>query len=441
MANLAPSRPQALLITPIVPAPTGNGLAMRAALAVEGLTRCCDLWTAVVPVSDPGIDEARMSWVAERCVRAVVIEPEQSEDAVTGWLGDPAAREVVTSAQPLPVRARRASPRSGVAATKQLGRDSFDVIWVLRLYLAGTIASFLAPRTQLMSSARARLMSSARARLVSPARARLILDSDDDDEATLRAIADLHRLRGDVLAAENTKAEAAAYGRLAGACLPWFDQIFTASPVDARTLAVRHGLENIATLPNAVNLGPKSLARSSSDPNFIFVGNFDYLPNLDAAERLSTTLMPVIRRELPGAQLHLVGAGGGSRIEQLGRETGVTAHGPVDDLTTLYRRADLTLVPLRAGGGSRLKILEAFANGIPVVATPEAAEGLDVSGGEELALGSSDDELVSATVRIVRDAGVAADLATRGRGYVSDHHELNTVAQDLANRVVKLVEA
>ena len=415
MANLASRRPRALLITPIAPAPTGNGLAMRAALAVEGLTRCGDLWTAVVPVSDPEIDEDRMQWVSARSVRAVVVDPERPEDAVTGWLGNPAARGVVASAQPLPARARRASPAAGVAATNLLGRNTFDVVWALRLYLAGTIASFLWRSRP----------------------AQLFLDSDDDDEATLNAIADLHILRGDARAAGDARAEASAYSGLATGCLPWFDQVFAASPIDARALAERHGFDNIATLPNAVRVGPPPAARASvQEPTLVFVGNLDYLPNLDAAERLATRLVPAIRRELVGARLHLAGAGGGRYVEHLGREPGVTMHGPVDDLATLYRRANLTVVRLRAAGGSRLKILDAFANNIPVVATPEAAAGLDVHDGRELLLASGDDALVRAVIRVAGNPELSLSLATRAWHYVSHHHDLDTIAQSLADRIV-----
>lgn len=418
MANLAPRRPRALLITPIAPAPTGNGLAMRAALAVEGLTRCCDLWTAVVPVSDPGVDQNRMRWVDERCARSVIVEPEQPADAVIGWLGIPAAREVVSSAQPLPDKARRASPESGIAAKKQLGCENFDLIWVLRLYLAGTAASFIE----------------------SSPRPRLILDSDDDDEMTLRSIAALHVLRGDDAALKKAENEAAAYGRLAAGCLPWFDQVFAASPVDADTLAKRHGLDNVATLPNAVNTASGAVYSPVKEPNIVFVGNLDYLPNLDAVVRLATRVMPAIRRDLPKARLQVAGAGGGSAVAQLKNEPGVTVHGPLEDLKDLYSTVSLAVVPLRAGGGSRLKILEAFANMIPVVATHEAAKGLDVTDGRELVLEVSDEDLASAALEILREPGLAADLAANARRYVTEHHELNAIARNLAGRITGLIK-
>lgn len=417
MANLAPRRPQALLITPIAPAPTGNGLAMRAALAVEGLARCCDLWTAVVPVSDPHIDENRMQWVRERSARAIVVETEQPGEAVTGWLSVSAAREVVSSAQPLPERARKASPRSGIAAAKQLGRNDFDLVWVLRLYLAGTAASFLEG---------------------SP-RPRLILDSDDDDEMTLQSITALHVLRGDDAAAKKTESEAAAYGRLAAGCLPWFDQVFAASPVDTRAMVRRLDLDNLQTLPNAVSLSTPITRSFDRESNMVFVGNFDYLPNLDAAQRLATRVMPAIRRDFPQAHLHLAGAGGGSQIAELEGAAGVTVHGPVDDLEALYSTASLTVVPLRAGGGSRLKVLEAFANMIPVVATHVAANGLEVTDGRDLVLAVDDDELADATIKILREPALAADMAASARRYVSEHHELNAVARDLAERVTGLI--
>jgi len=392
---------------------------MRAALTVEGLARCCDLWTAVVPVSDPGIDESRMQWVSERCVGSVIVEPEQPGDAVTGWLSVPAAREAASSAQPLPDRARRASPRSGVAAKKLLGRDEFDLIWVLRLYLAGTVACFLE----------------------STPRPRLILDSDDDDQATLESISRLHSLRGDEAAAQKAESEAAACSRLAASCLPWFDQIFAASAADARSLAKRHDLEEILTLPNAVSSDSGRLGSVGKEPNVLFVGNLDYLPNRDAAERLVTRVMPAIRRDLPGASLQLVGAGGVDWIAAIKGEPGVTVHGAVDDLAALYSEAAITIVPLRAGGGSRLKILEAFAHRLPVVASHDAARGLDVTDGKELVLAVDDDELASAALRILAEPASAAAMTASARRFVTEHHELGTVARELASRVTALIEA
>lgn len=412
MTRLAPGRPRVLFLTPIIPAPTGNGLAMRAALAVDGLARSCRLATAVVPISDPQGDPAAMAWVAERSERAVLVPLEEPAEAARGWLGAPSGRRLATVVGSLPARARGVSPGSGLAARELLGRDAFDAVWLLRLYMVGAIVPFL----ELLP------------------RPRLILDSDDDDEATLASIAAVHARHGDTAAAEGARAESEAYGRLAAHCLSWFDRVLAASPADARSLAARHGLETTATLPNAVPIGPPRVCTRDfgEAPNLVFVGNCDYAPNRHAVERLALRILPAIREKLPGAGLRIVGAGGGERVAGLGRRDGVTVHGALRELDEVYRDADLAVIPLEAGGGSRLKILELFANGIPVVSTPEGVAGLDVDDGRELLVAADDQGLVAATVRVATEPGLAARLTTRASEFVAREHDRDRITRELA---------
>lgn len=94
----------------------------------------------------------------------------------------------------------------------------------------------------------------------------------------------------------------------------------------------------------------------------------------------------------------------------------------MDDLTPVYAATDAAIVPLRAGGGTRIKILEAFAHGVPVVSTPAGAEGLDIADGRELLLGADAETFVGACVRLAQDSSLGARLSTVARAFVAAHH-------------------
>jgi glycosyltransferase involved in cell wall biosynthesis len=139
----------------------------------------------------------------------------------------------------------------------------------------------------------------------------------------------------------------------------------------------------------------------------------------------------VFRRHFEAAELHLAGAG--EAAARLAHHPGVTVHGFLADLGPLYARARMTIVPLRAGGGSRLKILESFAYGLPVVATPTAALGLDVSDGDQLLIAADNSDLVAAALRIATDSDFAGRLAARAARFVAEKHDEEAVAARIAD--------
>lgn len=412
MASVAP---RILLLAPITPAPTGNGLAMRAALAVLGLARAGELSTAVVPVAGPRPSAEQLAWTAARSARVAVVDPPAGKAAVRSWLERVDGRRIVTAVGDLPERARLASPAAGEAVLEAFGGARFDVVYVLRLYLAAVALPLLDP----------------------PAPLRRLIDADDDDAATLESIARLHELRGEREAAERARRSAAAYDRLASAVLPLFDRVIAAAPPDASSLARRHRLaERITTLPNVVVSGrPHHPAKFPSPARLLFVGNLDYLPNLDAAERLATTILPLIRNGDSEAQLDLVGSARGAILFGLGEKRGVSLHGTVPDLDSFYRQATAVVAPLRAGGGSRIKLLEAFAYGVPVVASPTAAAGLDVAHDRELLLAESDREIAAAASRLAGDPTLAHRLATAASAFVAAHHDMDRTSERLRELV------
>ncbi len=365
---------KALLIAPIAPSNTGNGLAMRIGVTVHGLSQVCNLTVALVPVLDPNANDDSLTWTRQFSDECFFIQLPDERTAILNWLSNTRNRKVFENLLPLPTVSRCACPNTVMSRFED---QSFDLVWTTRLCLAGVANPF------------------------AETGARLILDIDEDDARTMRSIAALHRDRGSSEAAKNLESEARAMESFARFYLKRFDLIVTASDIETRSLKRLHELESVITVPNAIQIpsGKEPSRRTDPPAKFLFVGNMDYPPNLDAAERLASEILPRIRAALPNTELHLVGSGG--NLHHLTRYPGVNIHGFVDDLGPLYASCLATIVPLRAGGGSRLKILEAFARGLPVIASTFAASGLEITDKEHYLRADTDLDIISAATKIL----------------------------------------
>jgi glycosyltransferase involved in cell wall biosynthesis len=243
------------------------------------------------------------------------------------------------------------------------------------------------------------------------------LDLDEDDAAFARS-------RGDVEGA-------ASYERLLAVFAPLFDGLAAASAGEAGAIGARHGL-TVEHLPNAVApaLAPTAphTPRASAEPHpsLLFVGNLTYAPNVEAARVLVNEILPALtRRSGRRARVTLVGPHHGELAELGG--PGVEVAGFVPDLAPLYASADVVVVPLRAGAGTRIKLLEAFAHQVPVVASAAAAAGLDVTPGRHLLLADGPEHAAAAIEAIIADPALAERLAGEALGLVRDRYSPDVV--------------
>jgi polysaccharide biosynthesis protein PslH len=193
-----------------------------------------------------------------------------------------------------------------------------------------------------------------------------------------------------------------------------FDRCLAVSPLEAQALASAAG-RPVDVLPNGVDTETLPPLAPSPGNKLLFVGNLRYRPNDDAVDWMVRDILPRVREEIEDAELMVVGARQG-RCDR--SEQGVRFLGMVDDLVTCYRGAQLALAPLRAGGGTRLKILEAMALGRPVVSTTLGCEGLPVVPGEHLLTADSPQTFAAAIVRLLRDRRLCEQIAGRARSLV-----------------------
>jgi glycosyltransferase involved in cell wall biosynthesis len=166
------------------------------------------------------------------------------------------------------------------------------------------------------------------------------------------------------------------------------------------------------------------------EPNLIvFTGVMSYGPNVTAAEFLARRLMPRVRAVVPDARLALVGRAPPARVRALARMDGVEVVGEVPDMNVWLGRGRLYVCPILSGTGIRNKLLEAFANGLPCVATARAVAGLQVQDRRHFLAGADEEELAGHAVRLLRDAEASRALGAAAREYVLAEHSWEAVAR------------
>lgn len=155
-------------------------------------------------------------------------------------------------------------------------------------------------------------------------------------------------------------------------------------------------------------------------PDLVFIGNFTHPPNVDAALRLVKGIFPRVVRRVPDARLYLIGDRAPGVLRKAA-DSNVVVTGLVDDVSPYLERAAVVVVPLRTGGGQRVKVMEALAAGKPTVMSSLAAAGLEVAPGEEALIAEADEEFADAVLSVLQDDALRRSLAGRARTWAEQH--------------------
>jgi glycosyltransferase involved in cell wall biosynthesis len=172
--------------------------------------------------------------------------------------------------------------------------------------------------------------------------------------------------------------------------------------------------------------------RSSPDPTrptILLSGNLGYRPTVAGARWFAQHVWPQLVRRFPSARWLLVGARPNRAVRRLAESPGVELHADVDDLAPYLAQATVAVAPLSSGSGIPMKILEAWAAGVPVVADRWAASGLDEEGAAAVVAASSPSEWVTALGRLLADREVAASLGDRGREVWAARYRFDRIAE------------
>ncbi len=309
-------------------------------------------------------------------------------------------------AEELPLMARFMADRAREAASL-LGNQSFEVIHAFRLYSAP--------------------LAMALARRMRPAPS-LHLDLDDVESSTHARLAGMYRLNHHT---ENARAEAEdahRYRQLEQRLIPAFQRVYACSEPDADSVRDLTATE-VRVVPNAVAAPETPLDPLTTHPfTFLFLGTLGYYPNEDAAHYFCRDVLPRIRaRTSDRFLLRIAGRGMQPTMKPLSRIEGVRLIGEVDGVEREYADADAVVVPIRAGGGTRIKVLEAFAYRRPVVATSIGVEGIDVVPGEHCLIGSTPGAFAQQCLRLMQDRELGAHLADNAYRLVTERYSPEVV--------------
>lgn len=409
----APRR-RLLYVSPVIPATGGNGLAMRAGAVLCVLARRYAVTLVVAPLYPPLYGSVAPE-LASLCDRVAVLPPARRRvlPAAADRLGRLLARLRGASRGARAGGDASAGSSGGSSAVAlPYAEERFDVVHVFRLSMLALGHRYAAALTAHDPE--------------------LHLDLDDIESDVLREVAALHRGGG-----RNAVADAAARasGRarvLEDDALDTFDRVYVCSEGDRERLAARGGAQ-LCLLPNTVPVAPNDPPVDAGGPfQFLFVGTLGYWPNADAVTWLCDEIVPRIER-LAARDFQVIIAGGGAprSLSRLARPPRVTFTGRVPDVAALYRRTGAALVPIRAGGGTRIKVLEAFGHRCPVVTTSRGIAGIEARDGEHALISDTPDEFAASCARLMQDAALRRRLADAALELVRQRYSIDAVAAAL----------
>ena len=415
-------RPSSLFIAPIMPSDRGNGLAMRTGFFLDAYAQRFAIDLAVVPVAG---GETELTPFVARRVRTAIVLPVAAADT----------HFTLISAI--------ADPKAQLTAFRQYARPSITAR--LNAEIERALIGFAAGHYELVHVSRTYLAALARA-WIGVAKSGgpcLVLDCDEDDTSAYRRLARLYSNGGYGRRADWAQAEAAAFKTLAAHWLPRFDLRLAASIGEARHLSGHAEGLKVAVVPNVAPLSAGRFAPRRPQGgcrDIVFVGSLGYLPNIDAARWFAKRIWPRLRAAVPfPVRFVIAGRGAPRAVMDLARQPGIVVVGGFDDAAPLYRRAALAVVPIRAGGGTRIKLLESAKYGVPVVATRFGAAGTGFRSGQELLLADNERDFAACCARLLTNGKLASRLRAQALRRVRLDYEASSIALHLLGKIDAIV--
>jgi sugar transferase (PEP-CTERM/EpsH1 system associated) len=176
----------------------------------------------------------------------------------------------------------------------------------------------------------------------------------------------------------------------------------------------------------------------SSRAHLVFTGSMDWLPNEDGMQYLVRQILARIRQVEPETTLSIIGRSPTPVVKRLAETAGIEVTGRVDDVRPHIARGSVYVVPLRIGGGTRLKIFEAMSMGKPVVSTTVGAEGLPVTPGHDICIADEPARFAQAVIHLIRDDELRRRIETEARRLVVERYDWSAVAQDFEDALARL---
>ena len=196
---------------------------------------------------------------------------------------------------------------------------------------------------------------------------------------------------------------------------------------------INQQLESRNQIPETSNQHPETgnknpatriqqLETSTQQPVIVFTGAMDYYANIDGVVWFTKEVLPLIKKEIADVQFYIIGSNPTKEVIELSGNNGVTVTGYVPDTREYLRRATVAVVPLRIARGIQNKILEAMAMGLPVVATPQAFEGIEAKPDRDLILGEDEDMIAKGVIKLIKEVSLRKFLCNSARRVVENNY-------------------
>jgi sugar transferase (PEP-CTERM/EpsH1 system associated) len=223
-----------------------------------------------------------------------------------------------------------------------------------------------------------------------------------------------------------------AFSRFENKLCPIFNECVCVSKEDGDRLASICPGANIEFVPNGVDVDYFCpIETKENESSIVFVGSMDWQPNEDAVLYFCDSILPLIKPEIPDVKFYIVGSNPTDRVLKLKSMDGVVVTGLVDDVRPYMVESAVYVVPLRIGGGTRLKILQAFAMKKAVISTSVGCEGLGLVHGEHILISDNPKEFADNVIKLARDKQLRRKLGENGRLLVQDKYDWKAIAEKL----------
>ena len=217
-----------------------------------------------------------------------------------------------------------------------------------------------------------------------------------------------------------------------------FDRVVAVSRADAESIEREYGIADVADVPTGVDIEYfRPTGRAQREPhNLVFTGSMDWMPNEDGITWFVDQVLPRIHERLPDVTLTVVGRNPPARIQQLANQDArLRVTGSVPDVRPYIEGAAVFVVPLRVGGGTRLKIYEALAMERPLVSTTIGAEGLPLEPGKHLVIADDPGRFAEAVLSLLEDPAAGIRMGKASADYIREHFGWDAAA-DAFSRII-----
>lgn len=228
-----------------------------------------------------------------------------------------------------------------------------------------------------------------------------------------------------------------SYERMACAC---FDDVLVVSESDSRLLQQKYDVKHTAVVPTGVDTDYFKPNCDLMQPRaVVFVGSMDWLPNQDAVEYFVADIYPKVKSRIPGVKFYIVGRRPPEKIINLAKaDKSILVTGAVDDIRPYVDMARVYVVPIRIGGGTRIKIFEAMAQKKAIISTSIGAEGLPLEDGKHIIIADDPDRFAGSVIRLMNDDRLVHKIGENAYSLVIEKYGWDRAACSFLNAFDKI---